>query len=446
MADLQFFLHPLVSEGPNGEDDIGEHWLDGERPLRWEEEDLWRRIPGGPREEEGARISGEKDDRLGWCDEFYPDILPDALLQPGFAAVRNNPAADPDLWEPPGEIWRNTDFFQEDRDASLGEQSSLQEALKSGLPLSVVEQYDRQIFSFQLYPNIGQEIVINEDSRILPTNLEAMSEEHARKISKKGEAGGVGLISWRFWLAKKGVRGFAHYTRWMRWRRSACGRKYPGQHNLSWYLDSVRSRSNGSIGGSGLQLMISEMWGPGYTQHQRRIGSWFRRAVTGGADRILHLTIKCQHRGSDCSEGKEISRCGNCSLTARIFDMGFICTALFFRYIAVEHLRDVFEHVYPFACDGFYEQLGWLMNHLATCPMHLPLAEGEDVEQRQNVACFSKLDRRFRKLDYCLLTHAQTLTGTRYPTRSELFFLSEPNPEFFSQNFRVQDSSYIYHY
>ena len=61
MVNVQFFLHPLVSEGPNGEDDIGEHWLDGERPLRWEEEDLWRRIPGGPREEEGASRTSREE-------------------------------------------------------------------------------------------------------------------------------------------------------------------------------------------------------------------------------------------------------------------------------------------------------------------------------------------------------------------------------------------------
>ena len=241
MADLELFAHPLVTDGPTGIDDNGEQWLNGERPYQRLEWSALRRQYG---ERRGDLV--KKDDWLGWLNEetFWEvedEFTGDALLQPAFYQKRSQ---SPDLFndERPGETWRNSDFFQSDRPATLLECSQLEEALKSGLPMTSVEQYDAQIFSKQLFPHIGQEIVVEEDRRVLPSRLRMLTQSGMEKLSAAAqEEDPVGGIYLRWKLARKGPNGngFDFYLKWLRSRRGVCRRFFPGLSNLHWYLDSV---------------------------------------------------------------------------------------------------------------------------------------------------------------------------------------------------------------
>ena len=409
MADLLLFDHPLATLGPTGNDDTGEEWLDGERPMHWDELETWR-IKFSER---GMRM-GEKDDAIGVLDDFI-DIeigVPqggehpyDLLLQPGFAAERVD---SPDMFERSAETWRNTNYFQEDRGSSLGEDSQVEEVFKSGLPLTTVEQYDCGIYSRKIFPEIGQEIVLMEDQRVLPATLKNLPGIGIYENS-------IGEIAWRWRLSGKGRNGFGTYLRWMRWRRDVCKRHFPGLHNLLWYLETTkdwirvgRRSLQGTMAITGLQLMIREMWGPGYTLYQKCEGSWFQRAMAPGPDRILHLTLKCQHKDSQQSEGVEGSRCWCCGVVARFFEMGFIETSHFFRYIEHQYLRDVFDDVYPSACNEFHDQICQLMTHLANCDMHLH-QDNQNLAaiSRRNRRCFSKHDATVKASDVRLMARAR---------------------------------------
>ena len=351
-----------------------------------------------------------KDDDIGVLDDGHPNernLSNDFLLQPSFAGERAN---SPDMFEGTAETWRNTNYYQADRGVSLGEESRVEEAIKSGLPLTTVEQYDCRIFSRQIHPIIGQEIVLNEDKRVLPQELRRLRKEEMQ------ERFGAG-VGWRWRLARKGRYGFATYLRWMRVRRAACKLHFPGLHNLSWYLDTTdgwmrvgQLKVRGTMAITGLQLMICEMWGPGYTLYQRSAGSWYQRAMQEGADRILHLTLKCQHKEWTLDEGVEGSRCWSCGIVARFFEMGYIATSHFFRYIEQQYLRDVFQDVYPTACNEFHKQMIWLMTHLANCDLHtLAQTNGLDpaaISQR-NRFCFSNYDAEVRASDWGLMMRAR---------------------------------------
>lgn len=374
MADLELFAHPLVTEGPIGIDDNGEQWLNGERPYQRLEERALRRQYG-----ERRRDLVKKDDWLGWLNdetfwEVEDEFSGDALLQPAFYQKRSQ---SPDMFidERPGETWRNSDFFQSDRPASLLESAQLEEALKCGLPLTVVEQYDSEIYSRQLFPRIGQEIVLDEDRRLLPSSLKRLTHSGMEKLyASTQEDDPVGGIYLRWKLARRGVDGFDLYLKWLRSRRAACRRFSPALHNLLWYLNNTEEWLRveglwvrGSMAISGLQLMLCKLWGVGYALHQRQAGSWFRRAVEPGPERILHMTIKCQHADSEELEGVEGSRCFQCSKIARIFEMGYVATAYFLRYIEPQFASDVFAQIYPTACVEFHSQIYWLMQHLTNC-------------------------------------------------------------------------------
>ena len=410
MADLFVFEHPLALFGPTGIDDNGEEWLNGERP-RDLQADQWADAWWIRFSERGKRM-GEKDDALGVLDVGHPHEQfrsNDFLLQPSFRAER---AESPDMFEGTQETWRNTDYFQADRGTSLGEETHVKEAIKSGLPLTTVEQYDCRIFSRQIYPTIGQEIVLNEDKRVLPEVLETLDSDELNDHRN---------VWWRWRLSKKGKTGFSTYLRWMRSRRAVCKLQFPGLHNLSWYLESTdgwmrvgRTTVRGTMCITGLQLLISEMWGPGYLQYQRHPGSWFQRAMEDGAERILHLTLKCQHEDEQerpQDEGVEGSRCWFCGIVARFFEMGYISTSHFFRYIERDHMRDVFHDVYPSACKEFHKQMCQLTTHLANCDMHLPQANGPNLNPAaislRNRPCFSKHDAEVRASDQRLMMRAR---------------------------------------
>ena len=411
MADLHLFDHPLVTLGPTGYDDTGAEWLDGERPWRWDELESWR-IKFSER---GMRMD-EKDDAIGVLDDRIDDPEGgerphDVLLQPGFAAERVD---SPDMFERSAETWRNTNYFQEDRGTSLGEDSRVEEVFKSGLPLTTVEQYDCGIFSRKIFPDIGQEIVLMEDKRILPAALREFPEEYARDVVENN----IGEIGWRWTLSRKGRNGFGTYLRWMRSRRAVCKRHFPGFHNLLWYLETTkgwmrvaRRSVQGTMAITGLPLLIAEMWGPGYSLYQRCEGSWFQRAMAPGHDRILHLTLKCQHKDRKQSEGVEGSRCWCCGIVARLFEMGFIETSHFFRYIEHQYLRDLFDDVYPSACNEFHDQICQLMTHLANCDMHLSLGNEENHNlaaiSHRNRRCFSKHDANVKASDVRLMARAR---------------------------------------
>ena len=415
MADLQLYHHPLSTQGPTGNDNTGEEWLNGERPMHWPEEEAW----SIKFSERGMRMD-EKDDALGVLDDGpepqYPDETVeghshDFLLQPGFAAER---VESPDIFERSAETWRNTNYFQADRGASLGEESQVEEASKSGLPLTTVEQYDCGIFSRQLFPLIGQEIVLGEDQRVLPASLRQLSAEDVQDYSVEDYS--IGEVGWRWTLSKKGRNGFRTYLRWMRSRRAVCKRYFPGLHNLSWYLESTndwirvgRTSVRGTFAITGLQLMIRDMWGPGYSQYQSQPGSWFQRAMDAGPNRILHLTLKCQHKDNSQTEGVEGSRCWCCGITARFFEMGYIETSHFFRYIEHQHLRDVFDDVYPSACSEFHEQMCQLMTHLANCDMHLPQSSmlNPAVIPLRSSLCFPQHDANVKASDVRLMARAR---------------------------------------
>ena len=418
MADLQLLDHPLVRAGPTGIDDTGQEWLNGERPMLWREGDAHRRQFG----KRGEKMV-QKDDWVGWLDgsqhpneEIDGEDMANLVLQPGFAAERE-PIVDP--FERPGESWRITEFYQSDRRTSMGEGSQPEEVLNAGLPLTTVQQFDCSIFSRKIFPTIGQEIVLEEDRRILPEVLRKLNMKDAQELTERTtDQKSVGEIAWRWRLSRKGRSGFPTYAKWMRTRRAACRWKFPGLQNLLWYLDSTKTwmrigriSVRGTMSVTGLQLLIAELWGPGYSLHQRREGSWFNRATAGGPDRILHLTLKCQHTDSTQAEGVEGSRCWMCGMVCRLFEMGFIDTAHFFRYIEPQHMLDVFENIYSFACRNFHEQIFNLITHLGDCDMHHSDGYGEELTpeaaSRQNRACFSKHDASVKAADVRLMAQAR---------------------------------------
>ena len=385
----------------------------------------------------------QKDDWLGWLDgadwgvgwdqETEDEHTGDLLLHPGFAAVRED---SPDIFEQTGERWRNTNFYHFDRGTSLGEGSKPEEIQKAGLPLTVVEQFDRGIFSRKMFPTIGQEIVLEEDSRILPQALQKLNMKEVQELVEgTTDQNSVGEIGWRWRLSRKGRAGFSTYMRWMRTRRASIRWKFPALHNLCWYLDTTKTwmqirriSVRGTMSITGLQLVIAELWGPGYALHQRREGSWFSRASAFGPDRILHLTLKCQHTDSTQPEGVEGSRCWMCGMICRLLEMGFVDTAHFFRYVEPQHMLDVFEDIYPFACQEFHEQIFNLMTHVGSCSMHLSHANGEglspDAVSRRNLSCFSKHDTSVIASDKRLMARARKRLAWHTDYKRELL-LSE---------------------
>ena len=428
MADLQLFLHPLATQGPTGIDDTGQHWLDGERPYEWVEGRA-REVQHGAR----GRLQTQKDDHLGWMDQggmwMEEEQSGDFLLHPSFAHERGD---SPDMFEQPNEHWRNSEFYQSDWGTSLGETSQLQEALKSGLPLTVVEQYDANIFSNQLFPLTGQEIVLEEDRRLIPSALRKLRDTEMWDLTDRtAESEPVGDIRRRWRLARRGANGFQFYLNCMRERRVVCKRFFPGLHNLLWYLGSVkewlkvgRVWIRGTMGITGLQLMICELWGPGYVLHQRRADSWFNRAVMQGPDRILHLTMKCHHTDSTQPEGAEGSKCFQCSMTSRIFEMGLVSTAYFFRFIEPQYQVDVFENIYPSACSDFHNQICWLMDHLTNCGLHgwqigINPADLATISIR-NQPCFAKYDAIVKASDVRHTARARNHLATHTLYQREL--------------------------
>ena len=437
MADLQLWSHSLVTRGPIGIDDTGQQWLNGERPLEWDEQAACRRQFGA----DGWKLT-TKDDELGWLDDGLStgwnaedERTGDILLHPGFAEER---ASSPDPFERPNESWRQSEFFQSDRNASLGESSQLVEALKSGLPLTTVEQYDSNIFSKQLFPTTGQEIVLEEDRRLVPSILRKLSEADMWElIDGTTDANPVGDIRRRWKLARRGPNGYNFYLRWMASRREVCKRFFPQLSNLLWYLDGVggvdwykvgRVWVRGSMGITGLQLMVKELWGPGYILHQRCPESWFNRATKRGPDRILHMTLKCHHIGNSHWEGREDSRCTECCMTARLFDMGYVSTAYFIRFIEAQYLVDVFDSVYLSACSDFHKHIYWLMEHITHCGLHMLQAEDNPPDYAaisvRNRPCFAKYDAIVKATDAKLLAAARKRLASHTMHQKELL-LSE---------------------
>lgn len=443
MADLQLWGHPLVTHGPIGVDDTGQQWLNGERPVEWNEGEACRYQFGA----DGGKLT-TKDDWLGWLDQSAgwdaeDERTGDILLHPTFAEER---ASSPDPFERPNESWRHSEFYQSDRMASLGESSQLEEALKSGLPLTTVEQYDSNIFSKQLFPMTGQEIVLEEDRRLVPSILRKLSEADMWElidgglslgIDGAGDAAPVGDIRRRWKLARKGANGYNFYLRWMLSRRDVCKRLFPQLSNLLWYLNSVKDWCKvgrvwvrGTMGITGLQLMVRQLWGPGYSLHQRCPESWFYQASRPGPDRILHMTLKCHHTEISQREGREDSRCTECCMTARLFDMGYISTAYFIRFIETQYLVDVFDSVYPSACSDFHKHIYWLMGHITNCSLHM---FHENIENNppdfaaiamRNRPCFAKYDAFVKATDVMLLAAARKRLASHTPHQRELL-LSE---------------------
>ena len=433
MADLQLFAHPLATRGPTGIDDTGQQWLDGERPLEWDEGAAYHH-QFGP----GGRKLIQKDDCLGWLDQTAAwdeedEHTGDILLHPSFAEERS---LSPDFFERPNEAWRSSQFYQSDHMASLGESSQLMDALKSGLPLTVIEQYDANIFSKQIFPLTGQEIVLEEDRRLIPSILRKLCEADMWKLTDESEdANPVGDIRRRWKLARRGANGYNFYLKWMLSRRDVCKGLFPQLSNLSWYLDGVKNWYKvgrvwvrGTMGITGLQHMVNELWGPGYVLHQRNPESWFNRAVTQGPDRMLHMTLKCQHADHSQREGREDSRCTECSMTARILDMGYVSTAYFIRFVEPQYLVDVFGSIYPSGCNDFHKHIYWLMEHITTCNLHMLKTEENPPDyaaiSARNRPCFAKYDAFVKATDVRLMAAARKRLASHTSHQRELM-LSE---------------------
>ena len=71
MADLEFRFHPLGCEGPDGEDDEAKAWLDGNRPIYWNEEGAARRQS----DRHPDRVRDGKDDRLGLLEAASSSVI-----------------------------------------------------------------------------------------------------------------------------------------------------------------------------------------------------------------------------------------------------------------------------------------------------------------------------------------------------------------------------------
>ena len=431
MADLEVFLHPLATRGPVGVDETGQEWLNGERAIEWGEAEVW-----GVQFQEEGRLMEQKDDWVGWLEsgdqlpgwyEDEEDTFTFALFQPGFAAERVD---TPEMFERPGESYRALNFHQADYRCSLGEGSQLEETHKSGLPLTCVEQYECGIYSRKIYPTIGQEIVLEEDRRILPRILRLLTGAEAQELYDE-HGGSIGDMALRWKLSRKGRGGFGFYLRWMQTRRAACRHFFPGLHNLLWYLEATKTwitlggvSLRGTMSITGLQLVLTELWGPGYILHQREDGSWFRRASIAGPDRILHLTLKCQHTDSSQAEGVEGSRCWMCGMVVRLFEMGYTETSHFCRYIEPQYMADVFEYIYPSACVEFHKQINDITTHLTNCTLHRLQPHDVGLTPREiahrNRACFSNHDAAVKSSDVALMASARKRLATHTRHEREL--------------------------
>lgn len=378
MADLDLYYHPLVMFGPTGEDDDGREWLNGERPI-YRTEEAAHLVQWGERRQQLI----QKDDWIGFLSDESnggeagwegEENSPERLLKNSFFFK----SSLPDVFDvPPGKLWRKSVFYPASFSSSLSENSQLGEAMKVDLPLTLVDQYDAGIFSRKRYPQIGQEIDIGEDPRLLPQRLRQLDMAGMLKLFQSmstHEAELPGSIELRWKMAKKGRSGFGLYLRHLKNRRAACRRFFPALHNLDWYLSSTEEWLKlrgvwirGTCAVSGLQLLLYSLWGVGYALHQGQAGSWWRRALHAGRERILHMGLKCQHTHVTEQEGEEIATCVDCSKIKRIFEMGFVDTAYFLRYVEPHLAPDIFGHIYQPACEAFYGQIYKLMSHLSNC-------------------------------------------------------------------------------
>ena len=440
MADLEYRFHPLGCEGADGEDDEARTWLDGNRPIYWNEEEAKRRQS----DRHPDRVRDGKDDRLGLLDEdedwsdFNEMEMPlEVLMYDHFVEER---VMDP-LDESMGPQ-TTSQYFHPGYNTTMCEGSeNVEEAHRELQPLSYVEQYSARIFTRRRHPDIGQTLATGERRALLPVELRNRWTSEEAKL----EAGEECEKRWE--LARLGgsvedldvLNGYMLVIDTMRERRQFWGPYFPSLSNMEWYLNSSAGyvaylewyrNSAGSqvlmgarelyipMSLCGVQLVIAEAWGGegrgGYDAHQTMRGSWFARATRAEAERILQLMFKCPHTRPSMAECNEYSICDPCGMLVRFADMGFLRLACFMRFVQAQHQSAIFDYIYPLACEKMYKLFGWLYTHVNKCPHHpASFNEARMVNRAVRAQCFKLFDRHTSSADDFLLAEARKRLAAR---------------------------------
>ena len=437
MADLEFRFHPLGCEGPDGEDDEANAWLDGNRPIYWNEEEAARRQS----DRHPDRVRDGKDDRLGLLDEdeehwadFNEEELPlELLMYDHFVEERVMDPVDESMGPQ-----TTTQYFHPAYTTSICEGSeNLEQAHREVHPLSHVDQYSARIFTRRRYPDIGQTLATGERRPLLPSVLKDRRSAEEAKL----EAGED--CQKRFQLARLAnspedidvLNGYMLVIDTMRGRRQFWGRYYPSLNNMDWYLNASAGyvaylewyhNSGGSrllmgarelyipMSLCGVQLVIADTWREGYEAHQTKRGSWFARATRPEGERILQLMFKCPHMWPSMSECNEYSICQSCAMLVRFVDMGFLRLACFMRFVQPQHQSVVFDYIYPLACEKMHKLFAWLYTHVNNCSLHPnSFEEAWMVDPSARSQCFKLFDRHTSSADDFLLAEARKRLAAR---------------------------------